>query len=98
MVVHISDLVQGCDTADDGLIVRDSLLHALHAEFYATVTFAGISTVTTSFVNAAFVDLLRHMSLDQIKRRVRVVDATRQINDMIRQRLMFAAEHLPHAA
>lgn len=98
MVIYIRDLVDGCDTSQDGLTVRDALLRALAIEPYVTVAFDGISTITTSFANAAFVDLLRRLSFEQIKRRLRVVNATRQINDMIRQRVAFAAEHLSDAA
>jgi hypothetical protein len=47
----------------------------------------GLTTATSSFVNVAFVSLLRTYDLAEIKRRVRIVKSTRQINDMIRSRL-----------
>jgi len=52
-----------------------------------TVSFDGIQTATSSFVSSAFVALLDHLSYADIKERMRVIDSTRQINDMIKTRL-----------
>jgi hypothetical protein len=51
------------------------------------VSFGGVHSATSSFVNSAFVPLLDDISLDDLKRRVRVVRSSRQINDMIKTRL-----------
>ena len=52
-----------------------------------TVSFDGVKTATSSFVNVAFVQLLSSYSFQDIKSRLRVVDLTRQINDMIKSRM-----------
>jgi hypothetical protein len=52
-----------------------------------TVSFEGAKTATSSFVNAAFVQLLDEITLDDVKTRLRVVNSTRQINDMIKTRM-----------
>jgi hypothetical protein len=39
---------------------------------------------TSSFVHAAFVTLLDHFSYGDLKVRLRAIDSTRQINDMIK--------------
>lgn len=44
-------------------------------------------TATSSFVNAAFVPLLDFVSFVELKRRIKVVDSNRQINEMIRTRM-----------
>jgi len=46
-----------------------------------------VKTVTSSFVNTAFVQLLEAMPLADIKRRLQIISSTRQINDMIRTRM-----------
>jgi len=60
------------------------------------VSFAGVDTVTTSFVNAAFVPFLETIGFEAFKRRVRIVDATRPTIDLIKHRMNFEARR--HAA
>jgi STAS-like domain of unknown function (DUF4325) len=52
-----------------------------------TVSFDGLNIAASSFVAAAFLPLLQEHSLDDLKRRLRVIDSTRQINQMIKSRL-----------
>jgi hypothetical protein len=88
MVIRITDIVAGADTADQGLAVFARLHQALaDKDARIIVSFVGVKTATSSFVNTAFVQLLSTFSLADIKARMRVVDSTRQINDMIRSRL-----------
>jgi len=51
------------------------------------VSFANIQSATSSFVNAAFARLLKDYAFADIRKQMRVVQSTRQINDMIRTRL-----------
>jgi STAS-like domain of unknown function (DUF4325) len=87
MVIRIHDVVASADTGDQGQVVFDRLRRELLSNSEITVSFEGVKTVTSSFVNAAFVQLLRTMALGEIKSRLKVVNSTRQINDMIRTRL-----------
>jgi hypothetical protein len=88
MVIRILDVVSGADTADQG----DRAFNLLHKALSkknteVTVSFDGVKTATSSFVNVAFVQLLDSFSFSDIKARLRVVDSTRQINDMIKSRM-----------
>jgi hypothetical protein len=87
MVILVNDLVEVAVGEDDGTIVFDALRTALSNHDMVTLSFAGIKTATTSFVNTAFVPLLDQMPFGDIKRRIQVVDSTRQINHMIKWRL-----------
>jgi hypothetical protein len=87
MVIQVRDLVGGADTADQGNIVFSHLHSAMKAGKPFVVSFDKIQTATSSFVNAAFVRLLKDFSFGDIKKRMRVTDSTRQINQMIRIRL-----------
>jgi hypothetical protein len=87
MVIQIHDLVAGADTADQGYAVFSHLHAAMQAGTPFIVSFDQIHTATSSFVNAAFVRLLRDFSFSDIKQIMRVTDSTRQINQMIRTRL-----------
>lgn len=87
-VIKIREIVAGADTAAQGTIVLGQLRKALEDNPTVTVSFEGITTATSSFVNASFVMLLLNdLTLSDIKSRVRVVKSSRQINDMIRTRL-----------
>jgi len=44
---------------------------------------------TSSFVHAAFVALLDHFPYAEVKARLRVIESTRQINDVIKTRPVF---------
>jgi hypothetical protein len=87
MVIRILDIVQSADTGDQGATVFTRLRQELDANAKVTLSFDGVKTATSSFVNVAFVQLLSMFSLTDIKSRVRIVDSTRQINDMIRMRM-----------
>ncbi len=92
MVITVRAIVPACDTNLQGDAVRDAITRALSSGGDIEVSFAGITSATTSFVNSAFVDLLNALSFDEIKRRIRVVHSTRQINDMIKNRLSHEAQ------
>lgn len=84
MVIRILDIAPGADTSEQGTAVLTRLHQAFAGDGTVTVSFSGINTATSSFVNAGFVPLLEHFALHDLKRRLRVIDSTRQINDMIR--------------
>jgi hypothetical protein len=46
-----------------------------------------LTTATSSFCNLALVQLLARRKLVDLKERLRVVNSTRQINEMVRSRL-----------
>jgi STAS-like domain of unknown function (DUF4325) len=88
MVIRIRDVVPGANTAEEGQLVFDRLNKELKTgNANIVVSFADIQTATSSFVNSAFVELLGKVSYAEIRRRLRVIDSTRQINDMIKKRL-----------
>jgi hypothetical protein len=87
MVIRILDIVPGADTAKQGALVYDPLNAALANGSSVTVSFDGLSIATSSFVVTAFLPLLQQYTFDDLKRRLRVINSTRQINDMIKSRL-----------
>jgi len=98
MVVHILSIVSGADTTQQGSAVFARLASEFARADQVTVSFEGIHTATSSFVNASLVPLLDRMSFDDVKRRLRVVNSTRQINEMIKTRLAREASRSPIAA
>lgn len=103
MVTRVLDHVPHCYTADDGLVVAALIADAIGDGRTISLSFSGVNSVPSSFVNAAFVSLLDRYGADAIRRSVRVVDSTAQINSMIRDRLAAEAAKRrpagpPHAA
>ena len=98
MVVPARSLVDSCDTGVQGQVLRQALLNALRDDACVAVDFSGITNVTFSFVNAAFVVLLLDMSFDDIRRRVKIVNAHRQIANMVRQRVTVESQRMLAAA
>ncbi|MBK5923541.1 hypothetical protein CCR90_07045 [Rhodovulum sulfidophilum] len=88
MVIFVNGVVPSCDTAQQGYAVFKVLSNALsHSDKPIRVDFAHIPNVTSSFVNTAFIPLLDALPFDEIKRRVVVVGANRQIANMLRTRM-----------
>jgi hypothetical protein len=85
--LRVTDKVNACDTDTDGDRLRAALIAELDRHQSVEISFSGINSVTSSFVNAAFVELLASFSFETIKSRVRITDSTAQINDLIKRRL-----------
>lgn len=98
MVLRIKDFTASADTSDDGTKILPHVEALFRREGVVVVSFHGINTATSSFVNAAFVPLIETFGIADIKKRLRVVDSTRQINEMVRTRLLREAERIAMAA
>jgi hypothetical protein len=94
MVIYVREIAVAGDTAKQGEILFRSMVSAFADNERVTLSFDGIDTATSSFVNAGLVQLLTLMTFDDIKKRLTVVDSTRQINNMIKRRLSREAELL----
>jgi hypothetical protein len=75
-----------------GELLHAALVATLKTNDVITLNFGGLQTATFSFVNLGLVPLLGLLSLDEIKRRIKIVQSSRQINEMIKMRLLREAE------
>jgi hypothetical protein len=92
MVIKVLDVAGDCQSWASG----DTLHKALQVAFRdgdaeVVVSFEGVDDVPSAFVNAAFLPLLDTWDFETIRRRLRIVNSTRQINDMVKRRLTFEA-------
>ncbi len=87
MVILISDHVSGCNTNQEGDVIYDMIAPKIINGHTVTLSFKGITSVSTSFLNTAIAPLLENVSFDQIKKFLKVVDSTKFINSMIVKRL-----------
>jgi hypothetical protein len=89
MVIRALDLVRQCYSQDDGQKVFDVLLPRLKRGERIELSFDGVDTVPSSFINTALIHLLDVLPFETIKSSLRFVNTTRQINDMIKSRFDF---------
>lgn len=90
--ILVSNLVSGADGVTQGTTVASALSAALASHDTAYLSFKGIGSVSSSFVSAALIPSLRSMSFEDFKRRVRVTDASWQVSDVIRRRVVLELE------
>ncbi|RZS80623.1 STAS-like domain-containing protein [Pigmentiphaga kullae] len=91
MVITALQHVRQCYSYADGKALYDVFAPRLLAGDDVTISFDGVSSLPSSFVNAALVPLLEHVSLDFIKKHLRFANTNSQMNDMIRSRLAVEA-------
>jgi hypothetical protein len=92
VVIRISDHVQTYSTYQDGAVIFRLIADELRAGGSVTLSFADIKSIPSAFVNAALVKLLEEFEFDYIRSRLKIVDSTRQINRLIKDRFNFATE------
>jgi|GEM_PF-557086 len=107
VTIRILDYVNQAYNNDDGQVIHDILLqhmkqgggsmsfqytHSDPQPNEITLSFQGIDSVPSSFVNSALIQLLESFSFDKIKSTIRFSSTNQQINEMIRSRFLFEVE------
>jgi len=85
LVINVAKDVGYCFTYEQGLRLQEIIRTALKKEPRVSVSLKDVSTVTSSFVNGAFMPLINDYGIDGMRRHVVVCDSTRAINDVIRR-------------
>jgi STAS-like domain of unknown function (DUF4325) len=94
MVITALDHVRQCSTYSDGQIIYNLLLPPIKRGEDVTLSFNGVTALPSAFVNSAIVRLVEEVPVEQIKAHLRLVDSTRQINELIRDRFAFVEAKL----
>lgn len=85
MVIKVFDHVRQCYSADDGAVIGRILREAFGKGDKVVLSFAGISDVTSSFVNASIVAQLDAYSADWVKSHLSVKDISVSAADVVRR-------------
>jgi hypothetical protein len=91
MVIKILDHVTSTSAYKDGDVIFRLISKALQSGQDVTVSFSGIKSLPSAFINAAFVKLLEEFDFPYIQQKVEFIDSTRQINRLIQDRFYFSA-------
>lgn len=89
MVIRILDHVAQAATYADGEKIFTLIVEPIKRGEDITLSFDGIDAVPSSFINAAVVRLVEVVGIEVIKAHLLVIDSTRQINSLIRDRIAF---------
>lgn len=89
MVIRALDLVPQCYTQEDGHKIYLQILPFLQKGESVDLSFDGVETVPSSFVNTALIRLLDGIAFETIKANLRFINTTKQINEMIKTRFNF---------
>ena len=98
MVIKLLDLVEHCSTYDDGEVVFNAISPPLERGEDVVISFNGVSAVPSAFVNAAIVRLVERMPIGQVKAHLKIIDSTKQINELIKSRFEFLSGVGPTAS
>ena len=95
--LDVSKHLNSFSSNEDGRKVYDYVFKKLDKGESVTVSFSGINGLTTSFVNSAFIELLESFPVDHIKKNLKFVNTTPQINGIINKRFRFEVERKKEA-
>jgi hypothetical protein len=89
VTITIKEYTNQCYTNHDGEIIHDLIIGGFKKGEKVKVSFEGMDSVSTSFVNSAFITVLEKYGFDKIKTNLGFVNSTKAINDAIRKRFQF---------
>lgn len=90
-MVHIKiiDVLNSYYTNDDGDELFSIIINTLSNANNIEVSFEGIDSVNSSFVNSAFIRLLDVYTFDEVRKRISFTNTNKQINLLILNRFKF---------
>jgi len=85
----VLDHIERCSSNEDGIVLFNKIRPRLEGNEHIIVSFEGVSGVPTSFVNAAFIELLREFSFTHVRTHLSFANTSPQINSIINKRFRF---------
>lgn len=92
MVIRIIDFIPRPSTYEDGELIYAKITEAIEKDEIVEVSFEGIPSVSSGFINSALIRLLEKYPFEKIRSKLRIIDSTKFINDLIRSRFEFASK------
>ncbi|ALQ51878.1 STAS-like domain-containing protein [Nitrosomonas ureae] len=92
MEIVIKKYVERPSTYEDGEKIFNLIYPEIANNERVEVSFAGIESVPSAFINAAFIRLLEKVTFEDIKKYLQIVNSTHHINTLIQNRFAFAVK------
>lgn len=87
--ISIKDYVTSCYTNDEGFIIYSLIKVKLEYYDKINLSFEGIDSASSSFINTAIIDLLDDFTFDEIRERLHFIKSNKSINELIKRRFQF---------
>ncbi|MCM3404270.1 STAS-like domain-containing protein [Cytobacillus oceanisediminis] len=87
--INILDHVEKCYSNADGDVIYYEIKKAFDHNSPVTVSFKGVTSLNSSFVNSAFIELLNDFDFSYIRQNLKFTNSTAQINSIIKNRFSF---------
>lgn len=94
MVIKILEHVKNFSTYEDGDCIFRLIVGPVERGEDVVLSFEGIDAVPSAFLNASILRLAERVPVSAIKAHVRLVDSTKQVNDLLRSRMSFLERQL----
>lgn len=95
MVIEILNHVERCYSNDDGMVIFALIKKSFEQGDNVTVSFAGVNSITSSFTNSAFIELIKEFDMNYVKQHLSFVNSNKSINTMIKDRFDFFSDRQP---
>ncbi|UYT10740.1 STAS-like domain-containing protein [Lactococcus garvieae] len=90
VTLSVRDLISDFSNNNaSGEILFQQIKNLFENQESVVVSFQGISDISSSFVNSAFIDLLNEYDFDYIRKNLKFINSTKQINSLIKDRFTF---------
>jgi len=96
-LINVLDIVDQCSSPENGEILHRVLKERLFAGERVALSFQGVSSVSTSFINTALIELLEEFDFEVIKSKLSFTDTNRIINETIKRRFTFEVQRMKRA-
>lgn len=87
--ITVLDYIDDCYSYEEGEVIYDLIKDSLHRGEKVHVSFKGVRAANTAFINATLIRLLDDYDFSFIQERIVVLDSTRSLNNLIKQRFEF---------
>ena len=92
VTITVKHLTPRCLNNDDGNLIFKQILPHLKKMQPVEVSFEGVYSTTSSFINSAFIELLDHFCFNEIRSMLKITHSNAFINQMIKQRFNSAQQ------
>ena len=90
MVIRILDHISSYSSYSDGEVIYRLIEREFESKRDVTLSFQGIKSISSAFANSALIRLVEKFAFEDIRARLHIVDSTRQINRLVKDRFAFA--------
>lgn len=88
--IKITSVVSQYSTYDDGFTAYGAVKSELDKGNNIAISFEDIAGVPSSFVNGLLSDMIEELGINAIKKRVKFINSTRIINEMLKRKFTLA--------